>query len=467
LNAQCRPGAPLGAKALVLAVAAALFSLASPGVAAAATTPAGNLQLSVTPKVSAADTPLTISVSGLRPGAQVALTVTSVDAAGVKWRSTSTYAASSAGTVDPATSKGLDSYTGIDPMGPVDFMSPGAPGTPGPTSGLYPTWPFGLSSAWGPLYSWAKCSLSLQGQSGCSWSKPLSFRFTATSGQAHASVTVQRSPAVPVSATVETVAATGFDGVFWQPPADQDNHVGILEFYDSPGVNTPLGAFLAARGYPTLDLDYFDQPGLSNPPQGLTLEYFAKALSWLGAQPGVNSKDLWVMGLGVGSEAALLLGADYPDLVHGVAALSPHDVADCSLSYEFGWPRVTSFIWTLGGQPVPCTTQGGPQPTDNPAAVIPVAKVQGPLFADCGGADNSSSWNSCPNGEQIMTELASANDRYPHELLQYPHAGYLLGALLPYYPGFDDCGCFAGTTDVSNSRARAAQWPKLLAFLRN
>jgi hypothetical protein len=69
-----------------------------------------------------------------------------------------------------------------------------------------------------------------------------------------------------------------------------------------------------------------------------------------------------------------------------------------------------------------------------------------------------------------MTELASANDRYPHELLEYPNAGYDLGALLPYYPGLadnDNGFAVAGNTDVANSLARAAEWPKLLAFLRN
>ncbi len=50
-----------------------------------ATATTGGLQLTVTPKVSAADAPLAIRVSGLQPGANVTLAVTSVDAKGVKW----------------------------------------------------------------------------------------------------------------------------------------------------------------------------------------------------------------------------------------------------------------------------------------------------------------------------------------------------------------------------------------------
>ncbi len=105
------------------------------------------------------------------------------------------------------------------------------------------------------MYAWASCSLRLQGQHGCVWSKPLSFKFTATSGGAQASVTIQRGPALPVTATYESPAATGFYGVFWQPPAGQDNHVGIVAFGGpASGINLPAGAMLASRGYSTLDL---------------------------------------------------------------------------------------------------------------------------------------------------------------------------------------------------------------------
>ncbi len=432
-----------------LLIAGAGVVLAAMVAVMPATATAGGLQVTVTPKVSAADTPLTIRVSGLQPGAKVRLTVRSVDAKGVKWSSSSIYKAGPAGTVDPATSPPQASlatgtgpeYEGTDPMGPVDFME-----APLLSSNLAPIWPFGLMmpDVTPPqLYWWAKCSLRLQGQHGCTWSKPLSFTFTATSGQAHASVTVQRGPAFPVTVSFESVAATGFYGVFWQPPASHDNHIGVVDFDgDAPGVNVPpIGAMLAARGYPTLDLAYFGESGLPQHPP-VSLEYFAKALRWLGHRPGVDPRRLWVMGWSLGSEAALLLGTHYPNLVHGVAALSPNNMVDCS--------------WTFGGQPVPC------------AVAIPVAKIRGPVFLDCGGADTS--WPSCPQAKAAMAELAAARDSYPHELLDYPQAGHGIGTLLPYYPGLaadDALWGIGGDTVVANPLARADQWPKLLAFLRN
>jgi dienelactone hydrolase len=420
-----------------------------------ATATAGGLQLTVSPKVSAADAPLTIRVSGLQPGAKVTLSVTSVDAAGIKWSSISTYLAGPTGSVDPATTA---TYYGTDPMGPVEWMSPA-------TSSLNVTsiWPFGLPNLRGTLYWWAKCSISLQGQHGCSWSKPLSFTFTAASGKEEASVTVQRGPAAPVTARFESVAATGFYGVFWQPPASQDNHIGLVVFDgDGGGMTVPVAALLASRGYPTLDLAYFDEPGLPQTEKGISLEYFAKALRWLGAQPGVDAKHLWVLGWSRGSEAALLLGVHYPSLVHGVAALAPGDTADCSAGE--GSP-----LWTFRGKPVPCTNQqGNSHPTDNRAAVIPVAEIRGPVFLDCGEQD--SNWDSCAHAKAMMAELAATHDRYPHELLDYPNAAHAIGALMPYYPGFSILEALqqiGAPNLVADSLALALQWPKLLAFLRN
>ncbi|HXY28170.1 MAG TPA: acyl-CoA thioesterase/BAAT N-terminal domain-containing protein, partial [Acidimicrobiales bacterium] len=83
-----------------------------------------HLQLSVTPRLSPPDTPLRIRLSGITPGQSVTLSATSVHARGVKWSSSSTYTAGPAGTVDPATTLAVGgSYSGVDPMGPVDFLN--------------------------------------------------------------------------------------------------------------------------------------------------------------------------------------------------------------------------------------------------------------------------------------------------------------------------------------------------------
>jgi dienelactone hydrolase len=447
----------------VLLIASAGLVLAATVAVVLATATAGGLQLTVSPKVSAADTPLIIRVSGAQPGAKVVLSVTSVDAAGIKWSSTSTYQASSAGSVDPATTAAMY-FDGPDPMGPVDFMR-----APEISPAKATIWPFGLSSAWRvsntraqPMYSWAKCSLSLQGQHGCTWSKPLRFIFTATSGHARASVTVQRGPALPVTARFESVAATGFYGVFWQPPASHDNHIGVVEFAGSEGgINNPVGAMLAMHGYPTLDLAYFGMPGLPQAAKDLNLDYFAKALHWLGRQPGVDPRRLWVMGWSLGSMAALLVGAHYPNLTHGVVALEPFFAAICNQGQ--GSP-----VFTFEGRPVPCTKHFAPAPTNDPAVLIPVAKLDGAVLLVCG--DEDPHMGDCAYDKTVMAQLTAAHSGYPHELLEYPEAAHGLGMLLPYYPGIvpmETSWGINGYTPQANPLARADAWPKLLSFLRS
>jgi hypothetical protein len=123
--------------------------------------------------------------------------------------------------------------------------------------------------------------------------------------------------------------------------------------------------------------------------------------------------------------------------------------------------------WTFDGRPVPYTTQYDTfHPTDNPAALIPVRKIRGPVFLDCGGSD--SIWDACSHGETIMAELAAAHDAYPHELLSYPDAGDGIGVPVPYCPGWATYpNDLVGSDVVSNPVALAEQWPKLLAFLHN
>jgi dienelactone hydrolase len=453
--------------------AALLLSLSVGACGSSATGPPAappeHLQLQVSPRVSAVDTPLSIRVSGLTPGQIVTLSVTSVDANGVRWSSSSTYRAGRAGTVDPATTSAVaGSYTGVDAMGPIDMMT-GAPDSAAADSAgasAPPSWPFGTSSVYpDDWYAWASCRSAPQSHHGCDWVKPLPFVFSVSAGRASTSTRVWRGPANPVHGQVATPRRHSFYGVFWKPPAGRDNHIGVVAFTGSMGgVDPSIGALLAARGYPTLDLAYFDSPdqdlpglpAFSQTPR-ISLEYFANALRWLGSQPGVDPARLWVMGWSLGTEAALLTGVHYPNLVHGMVVFSPNDAATCQ-----------DATWTLAGRPLPCTNNDyAPQQTDKPAAVIPAAKIRGPIEFVCGKQDTV--WPSCPNSEAMMVKLAAARDPHAHKLVEYPDAGHGIGLIAPYVPGsatIEGKAGAAGYTPTANPVARAEQWPQLLAFLR-
>lgn len=424
----------VAARRSALAAVAVSATLATPMVAPASSVAEGELRLVVSPRTSLSTAPLSITISGLRAGQRVNLSVISVDSYGATWKSVSTYTAGPSGTVSPASTPSAGpSYTGLDAMGPVDFMS--------------------SSSKSVPLYSWP--------------SGPQPFEFTASGDGERATLTVQRDFG-SFATTPETLGQEGFVGDYYAPvtPPPKAGWPAVLLFGGSEGGMSEwlLAEALAAHGYPTLDLAYFKEPGLPQVLEDIPLEYFAKALRWLGSQPGVDSRRLWVDGASRGSEAALLLGVHYPSLVHGVVALVPSDAALCS------YPSCAGPAWTFQGKAVPYTRQvDHPHPTDDPAALIPVAKIKGPVFLDCGGDDGL--WTSCAYARAIMAELAAAHDPYPHVLMVSQRGGHL-SALdwPPYEPGAPElqrADPRLGGTPVADDLAWADQWPRFINFLKH
>ena len=429
--ASCRLVSGLGRlmfKPLFLSSMLAVAVAASAGCASGSGTGGGYLSVAVGPQQSLFDTPLSIQVTGAQPGSRVAITVSSTDSKGVLWASLTVFVASPSGSVNPAQDKAVSgSYTGRDPMGPIEFMAAKR----------------GNDSA----YFWSR--------------QPQTFKITASSGSATASATVDRlGLSEGVQFTNETIAAAGFVGQYWAP-ASPSRHAAVLEFGGSEGgLDGQLaGALLASHGYPTLDIAYFGEPDLPAHLKNVPLEYFATALRWLAARPQVDPQHIWVSGVSRGSEAALLLGANYPTLVHGVIASVPSNVALCGL------PDCSGPAWTLNGNPVPYTSQiDDPHPTDNPQAIISVNRIRGPILLDCGGVDTV--WTSCAYAQAITAELTAARDPRPHILLSYPNAGHGVGELVPYEPSSQSSpDPLNRATSLADRMARADLWPKLLAFL--
>ena len=418
-----------------VAVARNSSSESTPSVAATApnssgASAAGSVHIAVTPATSALDAALGIQIKGLRPGRRATVKVTSRDVKGVEWASHATFVADGDGVIDPSRlAPRAGSYSGVEPMGLIDSMS----SPPSATSGFF--------------YFWNRT--------------PSDFRFTVSvGGRVVASTTVQRYVIPPESKLVErdfTMENDGFVGRYRAPTPGAAPHPAVLLFGGSEGgTSSALLAFsLAAQGYPTLDLAYFNAPGLPATFSNIPLEYFAGALRWLASQPGVDPTRLWVMGAWRGGEAALLLGATYPDLIHGVAALVPSNVVTCSAP-------CTGPSWTLGGQPVPFTRLGQPNPTDEPAAVIPVERIRGPVLTLCGGADQIA--YTCDFADAVAARLQAGGHGQPHLLLDYPDAGQGVAMLIPHEPA-RLLPSFEGKTPTANWHAREQAWPRVLDFL--
>jgi dienelactone hydrolase len=422
---------------LALAVALGLGSLVSIASPFDAVPAAGaSVSLSVTPTSSLMDEALSISVRGLKPKASVVLRVTSTDVNGVAFASEATFRANSDSVVNPGRmAPVVGSYEGVHAMGLTDAMSP-------------------VSGGQGGLYFWGDA--------------PQSFTFTASSrGQESAPVTIERSiESSGVERRPVSVSEAGFVGRLYQPPPGTAKKPAVLEIGGSGGglAGGLVGGLLASHGYPTLDLAYFKLPDLPATLSNISLEYFTQALTWLGSQPNVDPRQIYVLGTSRGSEAALLLGAHFPDLVAGVIASVPSNVVLCS-------PSCDSPAWTLNGEPLPYTRQfNNPAPTDVPDAVIPVERIRGPILLVCGGTDLV--WHSCDYARAIRDRLAARDVTRPHPLLTYPSAGHGVGLLVRYEPSVGSASSvsgsalnFSGATVGANAAGLAKVWPRVLAFL--
>ncbi|HWD42480.1 MAG TPA: acyl-CoA thioester hydrolase/BAAT C-terminal domain-containing protein [Actinomycetota bacterium] len=221
-------------------------------------------------------------------------------------------------------------------------------------------------------------------------------------------------------------------------------------------------ALLAAHGYPSLALAYFKAPGLPQSLHDIPLEYFTRALKELRARPGVDPDHVLVAGVSRGGEAALLLGAHFPQLVNGVVAGVPSSVVNPG-----DRPDTTRPAWTLGGRPLPAVSPsefGRPDQTSNPGAAIPVERIRGPVLLACGEQDVV--WPSCGYVDAITARLRAHRFAHPVTALRYRDAGHLIGGLTAWYDSLtDDALTSSGGTVSGTQAAQADAHAKLLALL--
>jgi dienelactone hydrolase len=244
-------------------------------------------------------------------------------------------------------------------------------------------------------------------------------------------------------------AKSGFYGEYFRPSATS-SHTSVVLLGGSNGglANGFAAGLLASHGYPVLSLAYFDEPGLPSELQRIPLEYFERAIAWLADQPEADPKRIIVVGASRGGEAALLIGATYPQLVRAVAAYVPSDRV---------YPSPTSPsvpAWTHSGKPVASTP-------------IAVEKITGPIFLI--GAGDDQLW---PSGFAVSKVAQRMRDHGRRDVtaLKYAHAGHGAGAIAPNLPTAPTINSrygllYLGGTPSADAAARADSWPKLLRFL--
>lgn len=384
--------------------------------------------LLVRPDPSVEDQPVTIQATGFAPEQRVTLTLRSTDVKGARFAAHATFRADEHGTVDLARTAPLPggSYSGRWTMGLLTSMSSGS-----------------------DFYYWS--------------SRPRTFRLTAVvAGKARAAATFSRRwSAIDYTEQRLTVSRDGIEGAFFAPVGVR-HRPAVLAFGGSEGGDDDFTAErLAAHGIPALSLSYFHATGVPDRLVNIPLEYFRRALVWLGGRPQVDHTRISIVTGSYGSEAALLLGVHYPGLIHKIVATVPSGVVTCGI---VGARRHKYLClgspWTFNGRPVPFSREFDvPEPIDEPRAVIPVERIRTQLLLACGGED--ATWTSCPYAEAIVDRRRKAGEATA--LYTYPRAGHFVGSpAFAYEPG-------ALSTDTSvpwTERGREDLWPRVIAFVR-
>lgn len=398
-------------KPILLALLGACCLAVSPQTQAASAS-----HLSATPTDATIDAPVRIRLTGIKPGALVTVTAQMLDASQKPWRSSATFVASRRGVVDVRRTRSLHgTYTGVRAMGLFWSMLPvGWRGSP-------------LSRSMFPA---TVSTVSIRARA-----------HGRLLGQAQI---VRRTTSPEVSIQEETLAAQGFIGRYCSKPSSAPSPAIVRIGGSEGGMPGDLTCtLLATHGFPTLDLAYFGLPGLPSALSRVPLEYFQRALQWLGRQPGVDASRLSVMGTSRGGEAALILGAVYPQYVHSVVGLVPSS----NVNGGFGGPDPA---WTLGGSALTFSE-------------IPVERISGPVFVVGGGSDYV--W---PSGGYVRTiaKRMRAHGRKDVTALVYADAGHGLGIAVPNLRvGTANAQLNLGGSPSADARARAVYWPLLLKFL--
>lgn len=367
------------------------------------------------------DQPAHVTVTGLGAHAKVTISAHATDADGKVWASKADFTADAAGEVDLERDAPLPlgSYKGVDGMGLFYSMllpvrEPDDEYFPPPSVESHPSLPISVTVSAG--------------------------------GKQLATTTLERRWMAPgETAKTLKLASDKVAGELFLPAAGGARRPAVLVFGGAEGgmSQTFTAALLAAHGYPALTVAYFDWPGLPAALQNIPIEYFVTAEKILAAQPDVDPAHIIVMGYSFGSEAALLLAENFPDLFHGAVVYAPSNMVTPAPVPDGGDP------WLLGGKPLP-------------QIPVPLDHVSGPVLAIAGKSD--ALWDSSSAADSIAFDLDAAKNAYPHQSLIYDNAGHGVGTF-PYLPVGVTALANLGGTREGNAAAQLDSWSKVLAML--
>jgi dienelactone hydrolase len=264
------------------------------------------------------------------------------------------------------------------------------------------------------------------------------------------------------------------------------------------GCDLDKAAVLSRHGFATLALAYFGIPPLPTWLHRVPLDYIEAALIWLAAQPEVDAQRIGALGFSRGSELALLMAAQFPQ-VRAVVGYAPSSVAWAAGGRDRSTKEVIP-AWTWKGKALPCV----PLPLRDfmlrsafpvvalrrPAmfrnlfeaalqdreaverAAIPVERINGSILLVSGGSDHV--WPAAHMSEQIINRLKQHGFAHRVTHLNYPGAGHILRyPHLPTTPRqsrdpqLRNARFSFGGNAMDDAHAQADSWRGAIDFLKS
>jgi dienelactone hydrolase len=444
----------------------------------------GEMQISVAPNPAFVDEEVRVRVSGAPPGARVRISAWTMDDASRRWESGADFTARPDGTIDLAGDPALGgSYRGVDAMG---------------------------------LF-W---SLSLNPGDAGQHDQYLKKELTPSEVTIEASTEGVRRIArarierlfVASGTFIRAVEEDGLAGLLFVPERGGGREDSVESSRRLPtvitvggsggGLDWEVAAALASHGFAAFALPYFGFDPLPPSLNSIPLEYFERAIAWLGRQPEVDVGRLAIHGTSRGGELALLLASRIP-VIRAVAGIVPGNV----IWQGTGRPpdggetgdRLSKghrSSWTHHGEPLPFVPyrmswfrvgtaarliafrkpvrfvnlhrDSFKQREVVSRATIEVEKIRAPILLVSAGADLI--WPSEAMADAIEERLASHKFEYEVKHVRNPGAGHALRlpntpatTLVSKIPTFGFRFAFGGTPEAT-ARARVLAWRDTLSF---
>jgi dienelactone hydrolase len=445
--------------------------------------PAGvGAQFEISPNPAFVDEDVRVCLRGLPAAALISIHAATEDDQGRCWNSLANFRADSAGVIDASVQESLGGgYRGLAPAGLFWCMESAAASADGSSS-------FAKSST-------SPDRVELEAQ--------LDGRVIAHASLARnflASGTVTRDLKIPNECN-GAAASTGADettvGRLFVPPGRGPYPVVIVLSGSGGGFDLDKAAVLSRHGFATLALAYFGMAPLPSWLHRIPLEYFEAALTWLNAQPEIDSQRAGILGVSRGAELALLLGSTFPQ-IRAIVAYAPSGVAWAASGRDKSTGELIP-CWTWRGKPVPFAPlplrgfiwrsafpvvalkrpvmfrnlfrAGLRNRHEVQRAAIPVENIRGPLLLISGGDDHL--WPAAEMSEAILTRLKRHGSTHSSEHLHFPYAGHMLR--YPHLPvtvrvsgnkHLRGARFSFGGTPAADSEAQTKSWRRAIAFFR-